>query len=132
MYNQTEILVDEAGYCKKYGFGCSLNNPQAIRVELSTNFDLDHFLNFFQAYHVIEGQLCIDEDKLKKLQKNWEKNNLRQQREIECFPIINRGKLWYDNLSLSQLNELQTWYQAWLDVTETLIMPEAPTWINEQ
>lgn len=56
--------------------------------------------------------------------------NLRAKREVECFPVINRGKLWYDRLSQDELSELQTWYTAWLNVTETLIVPIKPTWID--
>lgn len=55
--------------------------------------------------------------------------NLRSQREVECFPIINRGKLWYDNLTESQLIELKEWYNAWLDVTETKVIPTRPSWL---
>ena len=55
---------------------------------------------------------------------------LREARERECFPIINRGKLWYDLLTFEQLSELRAWYKAWLDVTETLIIPTKPEWLN--
>lgn len=54
----------------------------------------------------------------------------RQKREIECFTIINRGKLWYDKLTKEQLNELQIWYEDWLNVTETKDVPEKPVWIK--
>ena len=60
------------------------------------------------------------------------KNELRKAREKECFPIINRGKLWYDCLTPLQLGELKAWYWAWLNVTETLIMPVKPTWLNDK
>lgn len=55
--------------------------------------------------------------------------NLRNQREVECFPIINRGKLWYDNLTTKQIAELNEWYNAWLDVTETKVIPNKPNWL---
>ena len=55
---------------------------------------------------------------------------LRFARQIECFPIINRGYFWYKNLTDTQLQELQDWYQAWLDVTETGILPKTPEWIK--
>lgn len=59
-----------------------------------------------------------------------ELNNLRNQREIQCFPIINRGRFWYDTLTENQINELRIWYTNWLDVTETKIIPEKPEWLN--
>lgn len=56
---------------------------------------------------------------------------LRNLREIECFSILdNRSKLWYDNLSEEQLSELKEWYKAWLNVTETKVIPEKPSWLN--
>lgn len=47
-----------------------------------------------------------------------------------CFPIINRGQLWYDNLTNAQKEELTKWYDAWLNVTSTLVMPETPDWLK--
>ena len=58
------------------------------------------------------------------------KNSLRAKREAKCFSIINRGSLWYDKLSGHQLEELEEWYQKWLDVTETLEAPETPEWLK--
>ena len=60
---------------------------------------------------------------------NTQKNALRSQRETECFPIINRGQLWYDTLTEEQKAELKEWYIAWLDVTDTLVVPNKPNWI---
>lgn len=57
---------------------------------------------------------------------------LRKKREEICFPIINRGKLWYDSLSSEQYQELKDWYKKWLDVTETNIIPETPKWLNDK
>lgn len=54
---------------------------------------------------------------------------LRAEREAICFPVINRGAAWYARLTPEQNEELQAWYQAWLDVTETKVKPETPVWI---
>lgn len=55
---------------------------------------------------------------------------LRHLREIYCFSVINRGKLWYDNLTEEQTLELDKWYKDWLNVTETKVIPEKPEWIK--
>ena len=55
---------------------------------------------------------------------------LRVQREIECFSVINRGSLWYNSLSSEQLNELNIWYKDWLNVTITKKIPVKPTWLK--
>ena len=47
-----------------------------------------------------------------------------------CFPIINRGQLWYNNLTDEQQEELSKWYNEWLNVTTTLVMPETPDWLK--
>ena len=56
--------------------------------------------------------------------------HLRMHRETECFPIINRGAPWYNRLTAGQKAELDTWYQSWLDVTETKVIPEKPQWVE--
>jgi hypothetical protein len=55
---------------------------------------------------------------------------LRQRRENECFPVINRGNLWYSTLTDDQRIELTAWYKAWLDCTDSLSAPEKPTWLK--
>ena len=58
------------------------------------------------------------------------KNYLRNKRENECFSVINRGQLWYNKLTEFQLVELDKWYTAWLNVTDTLIEPVKPSWLK--
>lgn len=57
---------------------------------------------------------------------------LRDRRRRECFPIINRGKAWYDLLTIEQEAELKDWYAQWLKVTETLVAPIRPSWLNDK
>jgi hypothetical protein len=57
-------------------------------------------------------------------------NYLRFLRNQHCFSIINRGRLWYDTLNETQIEELKTWYMAWLDVTETKVIPDKPSWLK--
>lgn len=57
-------------------------------------------------------------------------NALRYERLNTCFSIINRGKLWYDSLTPQQLEELKEWYEKWLNVTETLVIPTKPAWLD--
>lgn len=60
------------------------------------------------------------------------KGRLKNRRQKECFPVINRGVLWYNKLTNEQYIELLNWYNAWLDVTETLVAPTAPKWLNNK
>lgn len=59
-----------------------------------------------------------------------ELDTLRQRRETECFSIINRGQFWYDLLTKEQKAELRVWYQNWLDVTDTKVIPTKPSWLD--
>lgn len=58
------------------------------------------------------------------------KASIRANREEKCFPIINRGQLWYDTLTEAQHNELAVWYRAWLDATETMVEPNDLDWVK--
>ena len=58
------------------------------------------------------------------------REEIRYNREQKCFPIINRGKLWYDKLTDEQLKELGEWYVAWLNAPETMIEPADFEWIK--
>ena len=59
-----------------------------------------------------------------------EKNSLRNRRSKECYEVINRGKLWYARLTNEQLRELDDWYNQWLQVTDTMTVPQKPYWIK--
>lgn len=56
--------------------------------------------------------------------------DLRRQREKECFSYINRGSLWYNTLTESQKSEFQEWYADWLNVTNTFVAPKKPEWLK--
>lgn len=63
---------------------------------------------------------------------NKHPNITRDRRRLECFPIVNRGKLWYNLLTTEQIAELNTWYLAWLDAPATGIIPTAPVWLDNK
>jgi hypothetical protein len=55
---------------------------------------------------------------------------LRFAREVECFKFLNKSPMWFNRLTESQQAELTEWYQAWLDVTETQVIPTKPEWLK--
>jgi predicted outer membrane lipoprotein len=99
-------------------------------IEVSQPSDLDHFEVNFTAYRVRDGDLVFDETKQKALGNTQAVEKYRWLREAECFSIINRGQLWYEALTDAQRDELRQWYQAWLDGTDTLVVPERPVWLQ--
>jgi hypothetical protein len=64
------------------------------------------------------------------LPKEDAKEALRQLRDKECYPIINRGGLWYKMLTEEQVAELEKWYEDWRNVTDTLVVPKKPEWLK--
>ncbi len=121
-----QIRINENGYVQSYAEIGNLTNG----IEIEAPSDLEHFEVNFEAYQVKDGVLIFDEDKRSQLDNQHILDDLRFEREQQCFPIINRGQLWYEMLSETQVAELQLWYQAWLDVTETLLIPERPGWLT--
>ncbi len=89
-------------------------------------------VNGYNGALFFEEYTKTDEYKAKasKFREKSEINGLRRRRQEECFDIINRGELWYSRLTAEQKQELEQWYTAWLNVTETKEVPNKPDWIN--
>ena len=99
--------------------------------DLPHYFDYDNlvilnnaFFNYIKPYCNVE---FTEESKVQYI-----RNYYRERRKQLCFPIINRGKLWYDHLTIAQISELNDWYEKWLDVTITFTEPKTPEWINNK
>ena len=99
-------------------------------VDVPEPDDLEELMICATGYKVVDGMLQKDNTRDKEQRLEKQKEALRQQREAECFPVINRGWMWYSGLNLVQWLELKKWYLAWLNVTETLLIPERPTWLD--
>lgn len=120
-----KILIDENKYLICFCVDAELNGS----IEVETPEDVDAFADVYRAYKYENGSLILDQNKLEAINEERMVEKLRYQREKACFPYINRGEMWYGRLSADQKNELSTWYQAWLDVTETKVIPEKPDWL---
>lgn len=120
-----KILIDENKYLTCFCVDAELNGG----IEVTTPEDIDSFTDVFRAYRYENGELILDADKLQVLQDERVADVLRHRREKVCFPYINRGYLWYSKLTEEQKTELAVWYQAWLDVTDTKVVPIAPEWL---
>ncbi len=81
----------------------------------------------WDEYEDIQVYISYTEEELEQIKAD----SLRKQRESECFPIVNRGALWYDKLTEEQRSELSVWYEAWLDAPATGEAPVLPAWISE-
>lgn len=117
-----KVKLNEQGYITDY----ALIGDLVDGIEIPDPEDLEHFFKNFKAY-TIDGFNAEQSDEINKLEQQ---ELYRHQREEECFPIINRGAMWYEMLTEEQKDELRTWYKAWLDVTDTMIIPERPIWLK--
>lgn len=113
-----KIYITSNGYVK------SCNFPLAdIEMEIT-----DDRLNKICSYNTYQNWRYIDGDFI--LEDLLDDYNLRLHREDKCFRILdNRSVLWFNNLNAEQTTELNEWYQAWLNVTETKIIPIKPNWL---
>lgn len=120
-----QALYDKNGYITSFALVGTLVDG----TEIAVPEDADHFCEHFQAYRVSDGKLVFEAEKEKALLQSEEIDNIRHRREQECFSIINRGQLWYDRLTEEQSIELKNWYQAWLDATNTRVVPKKLAWL---
>lgn len=121
-----QINTDSNGFVLSFAYvGDLIDGIEVLEPE-----DAEQFLHKFYAYRLQDGKLVYDADAYEQHQNEELKAEYRQRRETECFSIINRGQLWYEGVTLTQLVELRQWYKAWLQVTETMVVPEKPAWIT--
>lgn len=121
-----KVLLDEQGYIHSYAVIGDLVGG----IELPDPENLTHFETHFSAYKVRDGTVAFDSEQNAMLEQEQLKETYRQRREKECFSVINRGQLWYESITLPQLLELRAWYKAWLNVTDTMVVPEKPAWLT--
>ena len=121
-----KALLDEKGFIISY----ALVGDLVDGIDLPDPEDIAHFEEHFAAYKVRDGTATFNSEQNETLLSEAQKDEFRLRREKECFSVINRGQLWYEGISLTRLLELRQWYQAWLNVTETMVVPEKPTWIT--
>ena len=124
------ILFDELGYIKSFAIVGSLKGAIEIDESAFNEGLLENLFTDFKSYRLVEGKIVKDEIRLTELQHEQKLSDLRALRETDCFEVINRSTLWYNTLTEEQKTELDAWYHAWLDVTETLVIPEKPSWLK--
>ena len=127
-----QFKLDDNGFISEFmNVGSEGILPDGIAIEINVdNFNFDDFLENYRAYKFDGNKINRDDKQAIVVKDENEKELLRVRRLKECFPIINRGDMWYKTLSEEQEKELNVWYKAWLDVTETKIVPNMPSWLK--
>ena len=121
-----KITTDEQGFVRCFAYVGNLVNS----IEVQEPEDIDLFLRQFYAFRYQDGHLIYDAEAYERHVTEETKEEYRQRREKECFAVVNRGQLWYEGITLQQMVELRRWYKAWLNVTETMVVPEKPAWLE--
>ena len=137
-----QVLLDNNGYIKEWVLDESqgeMGHADAVTIPTPSDIDVELFYKEFRSYKIIDGVLTKDDTRLQEIQEEKltveskiKLMQLRLRRENECFSVVNRGMLWYNTLTEDQIDELDKWYHAWLDVTETNIIPNKPEWIKTE
>ena len=122
-----QIKLNEKGFITDFAIVGTIEGG----IEVNEPKDINHFMEHFTAYKVKNNAPDFDSEEDEKIETENTKQALRQRRQTECFSYVNRGQLWYATLSVKQIAELTLWYKAWLNVTETMSVPERPAWLEE-
>ena len=121
LQNENEEIIED-GF-ERFNDKCKVMDRENYHIVNGYNGAL-----FFYEYTKTEEY----KQKAQAFAEHVRREYLRRQRNDECFSVINRGALWYEKLTQEEKAELQTWYQAWLDVTETGVTPEIPEWLKNK
>lgn len=121
-----QVITDEQGFVLSFAF---IGNMVGA-IEIPEPEDLELFLHQFYAFQLTDGKLTYNSAAYESHVSEETKAEYRRRREVECFSVINRGQLWYEGITLTQLVELRQWYKAWLNVTDTMVIPDKPGWLE--
>ena len=120
LHNMGKVSINKDGYLIGPYFNHT-NDDVQIEIDEQTFNTISSFPGGFN-WRYVNGEWILEELLTDEI--------LRSRREYECFIYINRGGPWYDLLTETQKQELKDWYQAWLDVTTTKVIPEKPSWLK--
>lgn len=110
-YSNTEVDNGRTWYAYTYLF------PETVTRLAGMRYSTSIYLAF-RFEDIVNGRHCL-------LWRQRPRSRLQFSRHY-----VDRGEFWYAKLTNEQKEELQEWYQAWLDVTDTKEIPEKPTWLN--
>lgn len=124
---KTYIVVDEDNNV------VGISNSK-IEIENCNTYSIDTILDQdkIDGYIFKDNNVIFSDERFEKNKLESHKWDLRNKRKDVCFSVIDRGTIWYKkNITTEERQtELDNWYKAWLDVTETLIEPVKPDWIK--
>jgi len=128
MEEKVRIYYTKDGWvCERFPYDLPIDDEGRYMLVGEDDYEKTLGAKTHFAWRVVDGELT--EERYEETPAEETLENLRNLREEICFPVINRGQMWHDSLTAEQRQELQDWYKAWLDVTETMEEPLAPEWL---
>lgn len=113
------VRITEEGYLLSPSF---LNANIPVEVDDETYIKIT-ICNRFKNWRLVNNEWILE--------TLLTDDMLRLRRISECFNIIdNRSQLWWNRLTEEQKTELNDWYEKWLNITETKVIPEKPEWLK--
>ena len=119
-----KYLIKADGYVLMYSIDGGFDDWQ-YSEKIPPGFDPSTYTRFKQ----VNGELVFDPNREEELAKELVKSQLRELRSTTCFDVVNRGQVWYNTLTIEQNKDIEIWYEEWLRVTDTLIIPTKPSWL---
>lgn len=121
-----KLYFNEDGWvCERYPYNIPITE-NFIEVEDDV-YDKTFCCNEYCAWKVEDG--VVVERQYEEKPEEEILNELRKQREVECFKVTDKT-LWFYTLPEEQKEDVLKWYQEWLDVTETKVIPTKPSWLE--
>ena len=118
----------EGWLCERYPYDLQIEDENRfIEVDEET-YNKTLGCDNHYSWRVVDGQLVHEQ--YEPIPEEEIVQTLRDKRAEICFPIINRGQLFYESLNVEQKQELATWYKQWLDAPNTKTEPPIPRWLS--
>ena len=113
------IRINENGYVES-----PYIQDATIEMEITEDqFEQISTFGFNTNWRYLDGEFVLE--------SLMDNDSLRARRQRECFNIVdNRSQLWWNKLTDVQRNEIEEWYEAWLSVTETKVIPQKLSWLD--
>lgn len=113
------IKINENGYVES-----PYIRDATIEMEITDEqFETISTFGFNTNWRYVDGEFILE--------SLLDDDSLRERRQRECFNIVdNRSQLWWNRLTEIQREEIEMWYEAWLNVTETRVIPKKPLWLE--
>ena len=114
-----EVKINKEGF---------VESPYTLDADIIKEIDDDTYEMLMSCRIGMNWRLIGDEFRMVDV---LDADIIRQRRQSECFNVIDiKSQLWWNHLAEEKKQELNKWYEAWLNATETKVIPVKPEWLE--